>query len=135
MQLCNSAQSSSVIVPALNSTSYRLQSVQDPSSSPFQLPFNCGPPVTRREGISALAAPISKAGVVLSHPPSKTTPSIGFAVMDSSTSILNKLRYSIVVGFMLYSPKDITGNSIGNPPACHTPIFTDSAKSRRWELQ
>ena len=91
--------------------------------------------MTSMEGISALAAPISKAGVVLSHPPRRTTPSRGLAVIDSSTSMLMRFRYSIVVGFMLYSPNDITGNSIGNPPACQTPRFTDSARSRRCELQ
>ena len=135
MQLCNSAQSSSSMVPALSSTSYRRQSVHEPSSSPFQFPFSCGPPVTKIAGISALAAPINRAGVVLSQPPRRTTPSRGFAVIDSSTSMLRRFLYSMVVGFMLYSPNDMTGNSIGNPPACHTPIFTDSARSLKWELQ
>ena len=135
IQLCNSAQSSSVMFPALNSTSYLLQSVHDPNSSPFQFPFNWGPPVTSMDGMSALAAPINRAGVVLSHPPRRTTASIGFAVIDSSTSILNRFRYSIVVGLMLYSPRDITGNSKGNPPACHTPRLTASANPLRWALQ
>ena len=92
------------------------QSVHEPSSSPFQFPLSCGPPVTKIAGMSALAAPISNAGVVLSQPPSKTTPSSGFAVIDSSTSILRRFLYNMVVGFMLYSPSDMTGNSIGNPP-------------------
>src|SRR5215813_11596042 len=55
--------------------------------------------------------------------------------MDSSTSIAIRLRYSIVVGFISDSPRDITGNSTGNPPACSTPRLTDSASPRRWMLQ
>ena len=86
-------------------------------------------------GTLALAAPISMAGVVLSQPASSTTPSSGLAVMDSSTSMLIRLRYSMVVGRMLYSPSDITGNSSGKPPACHTPRLTASANCRRWALQ
>ena len=35
---------------------------------------------------------LTKEGVVLSHPHISTTPSIGFARIDSSTSILAKLR-------------------------------------------
>src|SRR5262249_30046308 len=86
-------------------------------------------------GMSALAAPMSSAGVVLSQPPSNTTPSSGLAVIDSSTSMLMRLRYSMVVGRMLYSPSDITGNSSGKPPACQTPRLTASATWRRWALQ
>src|SRR5262249_39081869 len=55
--------------------------------------------------------------------------------MDSSTSIAIRLRYSIVVGFISDSPRDITGNSTGNPPACSTPRLTDSASPRRWMVQ
>ena len=33
------------------------------------------------------------------------------------------------------SLSDITGSSTGNPPACHTPRFTCSARSRRCEWQ
>ena len=54
--------------------------------------------------------------------------------MLSSTSIANRLRKSIAVGFIWVSPKDITGNSTGKPPASHTPRFTPSANSRRPEL-
>ena len=135
IEFCSSAHCSSVMRPARNSVWYRRQSVQEPSSSPRQLPLSCGPPVTRMAGMSALAAPISRAGVVLSQPPSSTTPSSGFALMDSSTSMLIRLRKSIVVGRMLYSPRDMTGNSIGKPPACHTPRFTASASWRRCALQ
>ena len=109
--------------------------MQDPNSSPRQFPFSCGPPVTSIAGTSALAAPISNAGVVLSQPPSSTTPSSGFALIDSSTSMLIRLRNSIVVGRILYSPSDITGNSIGNPPACHTPRLTAAANCRKCALQ
>src|SRR5918994_452992 len=41
----------------------------------------------------------------------------------------------MVVGFISDSPSDVTGNSRGNPPACSTPRFTDSASPRRWTLQ
>ena len=83
----------------------------------------------------ALAAPISIAGVVLSHPDNNTTPSIGLARIDSSTSILIKFLYNIEVGFIWYSPSDMTGNSNGNPPACQIPRFTDSANCLRFWLQ
>ena len=38
----------------------------------------------------------------------------------------------MVVGFMYVSPSVSTGISIGNPPACHTPRFTSSARCRKW---
>ncbi len=41
----------------------------------------------------------------------------------------------MAVGLINVSPSDITGNSKGNPPASHTPRFTDSANSRKWPLQ
>ena len=133
--VCRSPHSSGVMRPARNSASYRRQSVQEPSVSPRQLAFSCGPPVTMIAGTSADAAPISSAGVVLSQPPSRTTPSSGLARMDSSASMLIRLRNSMVVGRMLYSPSDMTGNSIGKPPACHTPRLTASASPRRCALQ
>ena len=94
-----------------------------------------GPPETTIEGKSTLQAPITVAGVVLSQPASSTTPSIGLALMDSSTSILIKFRNNIAVGLIKVSPKDITGNSTGKPPASSTPFLTDSANSRKWALQ
>ena len=106
-----------------------------PIRCPRQLPANIGPPGTMIAGISALAAPISCAGVVLSQPHKRTTPSRGFARMDSSTSIAIRLRNSMVVGRMNVSPSEIVGNSNGTPPAAHTPRFTASATSRRWRLQ
>ena len=60
---------------------------------------------------------MSSAGVVLSQPVSSTTPSIGLARIDSSTSMLTRLRKSMDVGLRLVSPSDITGNSTGMPPA------------------
>ena len=85
-------------------------------------------------GKSTLQAPITNEGVVLSHPHISTTPSIGFARIDSSTSILAKFRYNIAVGLIKVSPNDITGNSTGNPPASITPFFTNSASSLKCAL-
>src|SRR5215210_2125040 len=86
-------------------------------------------------GIFTLHAPITNEGVVLSQPHNNTTPSTGLALIDSSTSILAKLRYSMAVGFINVSPNDITGNSTGKPPASKTPRFTDSANSLKCPLQ
>ncbi len=107
----------------------------EPISSSRQRPFSIGPPVTMMAGMSALAAPISCAGVVLSHPHTSTTPSTGLARRLSSTSIAIRLRNIIVVGFMNGSPSEMVGNSSGRPPASHTPRLTDSATSRRCALQ
>src|SRR5690554_2991168 len=87
----------------------------EPIVSPLNLPFNIGPPGTTIVGKSTLHAPITVDGVVLSHPVKSTIPSSGFARMDSSVSILTKLRNSIVVGRMIVSHNDMTGNSIGKP--------------------
>jgi hypothetical protein len=59
---------------------------------------------------------------------------MGFARIDSSTSIDARLRKSMAVGRTLVSPSDMTGNSNGSPPASHTPRFTCSASSRKWPL-
>ena len=56
-------------------------------------------------------------GVVLSQPIRSTTPSIGLPRIDSSTSMLARLRNNMAVGLSCVSPSDITGNSSGNPPA------------------
>ena len=109
--------------------------MHEPKVSPRQWALSWGPPVTKMAGTSALAAPMSSAGVVLSQPPSRTTPSSGLARMLSSTSMLIRLRNNMVVGRMLNSPSDITGNSSGTPPACQTPCLTASARLRRWALQ
>jgi hypothetical protein len=43
-------------------------------------------------GRSQLEAPMMSEGVVLSHPMSSTTPSMGLPRIDSSTSMLARLR-------------------------------------------
>ena len=103
-------------------------------SVPRYLPFSIGPPDTPIVGRSHEAAPISSAGVVLSQPISSTTPSNGLARIDSSTSIAAWLRNSIVVGRISVSPRLITGNSIGKPPASSTPSRTCCASSRKCAL-
>jgi hypothetical protein len=123
--------SSWVMVPARTASLNLHTSVPDPTSRPRYLPFSIGPPVSMIVGRSTLAAPIKSAGVVLSHPPSSTTASIGLARIDSSTSMLIKFRYTIAVGLISGSPSEMVGNSKGTPPASHTPRFTCSAIARR----
>lgn len=43
-------------------------------------------------GRSTLHAPITSEGIVLSQPHKRTTPSMGLARIDSSTSMLTRLR-------------------------------------------
>ena len=78
-----------------------------------------------------LVAPMMSAGVVLSQPPISTAPSTGYERNSSSVSIASRLRYIIVDGFMNGSESVIAGISSGNPPACHTPRFTSSARWRK----
>ena len=115
--------------------SANLQTSEVPIFLPLNQPANIGPPETTKVGKLTLAAPITKEGVVLSQPQRSTTPSIGFALILSSTSMLARLRKSIAVGLMEHSPRDITGNSRGKPPASQIPRFTASANSRKWALQ
>src|SRR5690606_35633404 len=61
-------------------------------SFPLYLPVSIGPPETTRVGKFTLHAPITREGVVFPQPQSNTTPSIGLARMDSSTSMLASLR-------------------------------------------
>ena len=103
--------------------------------SSLYISCSMGPPETTIVGIFTLQAPITSDGVVLSQPHSNTTPSTGLARMDSSTSMLTRLRYSMAVGLISVSPSDITGNSTGNPPASRMPRFTDSASSLKCALQ
>src|SRR5215831_15712661 len=112
-----SRNSLSAIAPERTSSLNLQTLVPEPISSPLYLPLSIGPPETRIVGRSQLAAPIKRAGVVLSHPASRTTPSIGLARIDSSTSMLTRLRKSIAVGRMSVSPSEVTGNSTGKPPA------------------
>ena len=77
MQDSTSHISSSVRRPARRSAQRRQASVPEPSSSARHLPLSMGPPVTMTTGMSAEAAPISMAGVVLSQPDSSTAASSG----------------------------------------------------------
>ena len=135
MQDSASVKSCCVISPARTISLICHTPVPEPMSLPRNLPFNIGPPETPMVGKSQLAAPIISDGVVLSQPMSNTTPSIGLPRIDSSTSMLAKLRNSIAVGRSCVSPKDMTGNSSGKPPASYTPRLTNSASSRKWPLQ
>ncbi len=105
------------MVPAATACLKRITSVPEPSALPFQRPESMGPPETMMAGRSTLAAPIRQAGVVLSQPASSTTASMGCERMEASTSMLARLRYSMVVGRISGSDSDITGNSSGKPPA------------------
>src|SRR5204863_1078477 len=134
MQASASMKSASDILPARTSSLNDHTLVPEPISWPRNFPFSMGPPETPIVGKSQLAAPISSAGVVLSQPINSTTPSIGLARIDSSTSMLTRLRNSMVVGRISVSPRLITGNSNGNPPASYTPRFTRSASSRNVPL-
>ena len=134
MHVSASVTSSWVMWPARNSSVNCHTAVPEPMSRPRNFPFSMGPPVTMMAGRSTLAAPISWAGVVLSHPESRTTPSSGLARRDSSTSMAIRLRYSMVVGRIRVSPRDMVGNSSGKPPAISTPRLTASATVRRWAL-
>src|SRR5690606_41779355 len=135
LQASASVNSSWLSVPARTISDISITPVPEPTGLPRQLPDSEGPPDTPMLGRSTLAAPISSEGVVLSQPISSTTPSMGLARMDSSTSIDARLRNSIAVGRIWVSPSDITGNSSGKPPASYTPRLTCSASSRNEELQ
>src|SRR5574339_773730 len=115
IQLSANSQSSCVIFPVFISSSNFQTCVPLPIISPLYLPLSIGPPGTTIEGKPTLAAPITVDGVVLSQPVSNTTPSIGLPRMDSSVSILARLRNNMVVGFINVSPRLIMGNSNGNP--------------------
>ena len=125
--------SSSLISPERTALS-NLHTSLVPISRPLYLPVSIGPPEITSEGMFTLHAPITNDGVVLSQPHISTTPSTGLARIDSSTSMLARLRYNMAVGFMSVSPNDITGNSTGNPPASDTPRLIDSASSRKCAL-
>ena len=72
-----SFQLSSSRLPARLSAQYFQTSVPLPKVSPRQLPRSIDPPGTEIEGKFMLMAPISTPGVVLSHPPIRTAPSMG----------------------------------------------------------
>jgi hypothetical protein len=73
----SSASSRSPMRPARLRSQYFHMSVPEPRVSPRQWPRSIGPAGTKTVGRSALAAPISSAGVVLSQPPISTAPSTG----------------------------------------------------------
>jgi hypothetical protein len=75
-----------------------------------------GPPGNTTAGRSTDAAAISSDGMVLSHLPSSTTPSIG-ARNISSVAIAAMFRQSMAVGRTSVSPRDTTGRFMGMPPA------------------
>src|SRR5215472_6898476 len=135
MELSASRNSHKGMVPAATASVIFHTLVPEPSSFPRNLPLSMGPPESPIVGRSQEAAPMSNDGVVLSHPINRTTPSIGLPRIDSSTSMLARLRNSIAVGRNCDSPRDITGNSRGKPPASHTPRLTQSANSRKCALQ
>ena len=135
IQLSASLKSCMVSWPARTISLICHTPVPEPNSCPRHLPLSIGPPDTPMVGMSTLAAPIISDGVVLSQPISSTTPSSGLARMVSSTSMLARLRYSMAVGRIRVSPRDMTGNSSGKPPASYTPILTCSASVRKWLLQ
>ena len=131
MQDSASIKSAQLILPARTSSLICHTAVPDPMVSPRKWPFSMAPPDTTSAGRSQLAAPIINDGVVLSQPHSSTTPSMGLPRIDSSTSMLTRLRNSIAVGRILVSPNDMTGNSRGKPPASYTPRLTRSAIIRK----
>lgn len=71
--------------------------------------MSIGPPGTTIAGMSTDAAAMSSAGMVLSQPPSSTSPSTGLARNISSIAIAARLRQSIAVGFTWVSPRETTG--------------------------
>ena len=87
-----SHHSSSVRRPVRKRSKSLRPSVPEPRRWSRHWPASIGPPGTMMAGMSALAAPMSCAGVVLSQPHSSTTPSSGLARMDSSTSMAIRLR-------------------------------------------
>ena len=104
-------------VPARTSSLSRHTSVPHPSGTPRKVPESIGPPGTTTAGRSTDAAAISSDGIVLSQPPSSTTPSMGFARSISSVAIAAMFRHSIAVGRRLVSPRETTGRLSGIPPA------------------
>ena len=102
--------SSSDSVPARTSSlTAATRRCRSPSGTPRKVPVSIGPPGTTSAGRSTDAAAISSDGIVLSQPPSSTTPSTGLARSISSVAIAAMLRQSIAVGRTSVSPRDTTG--------------------------
>ena len=110
--------------PARCSAHIPRQSVHAPNRRPRQDEVSIGPATSVTADAPADTAPMICAGTVLSQPPTRTTASIGWARIDSSTSIAARLRNIIDVGFIRISGSDMLGNTIGSPPACVTPRLT-----------
>jgi hypothetical protein len=72
-----SCQSSCVMFPARRSAQYFQVSEPEPNVVPPQCPRSIGPAGMNSAGRSIDSAPISRPGVVLSHPPMSTAPSMG----------------------------------------------------------
>ena len=121
-------------LPARTCSLSRHTSVPQPSGLPRNVPVSIGPPGTTTAGRSTDAAAISSDGMVLSQPPSSTTPSTGLARSISSVAIAAMLRQSMAVGLTSVSPSETTGRFIGTPPASQTPCLTLAATSLRCEL-
>jgi hypothetical protein len=102
--------------PRTSSESFQT-SVPQPRGTPRNVPVSIGPPGITTAGRSTDAAAINNDGIVLSQPPSSTTPSIGFARSISSVAIAAMFRHSIAVGRTCVSPRETTGRFNGIPPA------------------
>ncbi len=88
----SATRSSSLLISPERTASLNRQTSLVPISLPLYFPVSMGPPETTSVGIFTLHAPITNEGVVLSQPHINTTPSIGLARIDSSTSMLARLR-------------------------------------------
>ena len=92
MQFSISFHSPSHRFPAQRSAQYFQASVPLPKVVSRQWALSIGPAGRKTLGISALRAPMSIAGTVLSHPPIKTAASMGWHRRTSSVSIASRLR-------------------------------------------
>ena len=72
-----SMNSSSAISPAASSRRASQRMVPEPDRRPFHQPLSIGPPLSEIAGRFAVAAAMMSAGVVLSQPVVRMTPSIG----------------------------------------------------------
>src|SRR5258708_22956847 len=98
MPASTSTQSLSDIFPARRSSQYFQASEPEPSVLPFQLPRSIGPARRQIAGKFTVVAPNSSAGVVLSPPPIRTTPSPGLPRHHSPASLAHRLPHSRVTG-------------------------------------
>ncbi len=85
-------QSSSDSLPASSSGAQRKPPVPLPKRSPRKVAPMVKPAGEKMVGMFMLMAPISRPGVVLSQPPSRIAPSMGWQRSSSSVSIARKLR-------------------------------------------